>query len=49
MTSKEIAVYVEAELIQAVKLKAWKELKGKSASGVVDWLIQNYLNDKGSR
>lgn len=46
MESKQIPIYVDPELIQAVKLKANKELKNKTASGVVDWLIHRYLNEK---
>jgi hypothetical protein len=49
MDSKQIPIYVDPELIQAVKLKASNELKNKTASGVVDWLIKKYLNADGSQ
>jgi hypothetical protein len=44
--SQQIPIYVDPELIQAVKLKAKSELKNKSASGVVDWLLHRYLNSE---
>lgn len=40
-------IAVDGDLIQAVKLKANGEVKNKTASGVIDWLIHEFLKEKG--
>jgi hypothetical protein len=42
--NKTIPVYVNPDLIFAVKEKADREVSGMSASGVVTWLCRKYLN-----